>query len=82
MLISLKIEKLVLAAIPSLEETWTGGFGFQPLEEKEKESLKNINLMVFPGTIKLKKPLYQNQATPQQAAPFVTSKESLLRSLF
>lgn len=73
MLISLKIEKLVLAAIPSLEETWTGGFGFQPLEEKEKESLKNINLMVFPGTIKLKKPLYQNQATPQQEPEVVST---------
>ena len=61
MLKSVKVEKIVVAAIPSLVETWTLGFGFKPVEDDEKASLKKINLMVFPGTILLKKSLYENQ---------------------
>ncbi|KAL0328427.1 UNVERIFIED_CONTAM: Increased DNA methylation 1 [Sesamum calycinum] len=57
---SLKVEKLVISAIPTLVETWTIGFGFQPLEEDEKRSLSKTNLMVFPGAVWLKKPLYEN----------------------
>lgn len=61
MLISFKVEELVIAAIPKLVETWTEGFGFQPLEENERRKLNNFTLMVFPGTVLLKKPLYKNQ---------------------
>ncbi|TQD73128.1 hypothetical protein C1H46_041331 [Malus baccata] len=61
MLISFKVEKLVVAAIPDLVETWTQGFGFVPVEGDEKRSLDKINLMVFPGTMLLKKPLFENQ---------------------
>ncbi|KAM2058581.1 hypothetical protein ACFX16_031145 [Malus domestica] len=61
MLISFKVEKLVVAAIPDLVETWTQGFGFVPVEGDEKRSLNKINLMVFPGTMLLQKPLYENQ---------------------
>lgn len=61
MLLSFKVEKLVVAAIPDLVATWTEGFGFVPVEDSEKRSLNKINLMVFPGTILLKKPLYGNQ---------------------
>ncbi|KAL8129792.1 hypothetical protein V2J09_018947 [Rumex salicifolius] len=62
MLISFKVEKLIVAAIPDLVETWTVGFGFVPVEEEEKKSLNKINLMVFPGTVVLKKTLYSGQA--------------------
>nr|XP_011460777.1 PREDICTED: uncharacterized protein LOC105350447 [Fragaria vesca subsp. vesca] len=61
MLISYKVEKLVIAAIPDLVGTWTGGFGFIPVEDGEKQSLNKINLMVFPGTVLLKKPLCENK---------------------
>lgn len=57
MLISFKVEKLVIAAIPDVVETWTEGFGFKLLEDNEKKSLNKINLMIFPGTIFLKKTL-------------------------
>ncbi|KAL2496471.1 Increased DNA methylation 1 [Forsythia ovata] len=60
MLKSLKVKKLVVSAIPSLVETWTKGFGFEHLEDDERRSLSKINLMVFPGSVWLKKPLYQN----------------------
>lgn len=63
MLKSLKVEKLVVSAIPTLVETWTVGFGFQPLEEDERQSLSKINLMVFPGAVWLKKHLYDNGTT-------------------
>lgn len=55
MLISFKVEKLVISAIPDLVETWTKGFGFTPVSNSEKQSLNKINFMVFPGTILLKK---------------------------
>lgn len=61
MLISFKVEKLVIAAIPDLVGTWTEGFGFIPVEDREKQSLNKINLMVFPGTVLLKKPLCENK---------------------
>ncbi|CAK9151689.1 unnamed protein product [Ilex paraguariensis] len=66
MLKFLKIEKLVISAIPNVVDTWTVGFGFQPLEDDERQSLSNINLMVFPGTIWLKKCLCENQPAVQQ----------------
>ncbi|CAL9220881.1 unnamed protein product [Arabidopsis halleri] len=60
MLMSLKVEKLVVAALPSLVETWTEGFGFKPMDDEERDALKSINLMVFPGTILLMKTLYES----------------------
>ena len=67
MLISLKVEKLVIAAVPELVGTWTASFGFIPMEDAEKISFRKINLMVFPGTIMLKKTLYISHpaAVPQ-----------------
>ncbi|KAL5081571.1 hypothetical protein RYX36_009992 [Vicia faba] len=58
MLISVKVEKLVVSAIPDLVETWTKGFGFVPVGDSEKRRLKKLNLMVFPGTVLLEKSLY------------------------
>ncbi|KAF8413759.1 hypothetical protein HHK36_001752 [Tetracentron sinense] len=70
MLKAFKVEKLVIAAIPNLVDTWTLGFGFKLVEDDEKEQLSNINLMVFPGTILLKKHLYEKEATEiKQAGP-------------
>ncbi|KAH6775721.1 hypothetical protein C2S52_013282 [Perilla frutescens var. hirtella] len=61
MLKSLKVEKLVISAIPDLVDTWTLGFGFQHLEEDERQSLSKINMMVFPGSVWLKKLLTDNR---------------------
>lgn len=60
MLMSFKVEKLVITAIPDLVETWTVGFGFEPLEDHERQSLSHFNLMVFPGTVWLKKTICTN----------------------
>ncbi|XP_073119418.1 increased DNA methylation 1 [Henckelia pumila] len=69
MLKSLKVEMLVVSAIPTLVDTWTVGFGFQPLEENEKRSLSEINMMVFPGAVWLKKPLYENHGLNEKNGP-------------
>ncbi|RCU34511.1 hypothetical protein DVA81_19440, partial [Acinetobacter baumannii] len=48
---------LLITAIPNLVETWTSGFGFKYISNKEKEQLTRFNLMMFPGTTLLKKTL-------------------------
>ncbi|KAL5564562.1 hypothetical protein UlMin_027726 [Ulmus minor] len=67
MLLSFKVEKIVVSAIPDLVETWTEGFGFKLVEENEKLSLNKINLMVFPGTVLLKKTLYDSGKAQEQS---------------
>lgn len=62
MLKSLKVEMLVLSAIPDLVDTWTSVFGFEPIEDDEKKRLHNISFMTFPGTVLLKKILGQDTA--------------------
>lgn len=61
MLVSFEVEKLLVAAIPDLVQTWTEGFGFELMDNEEKEDLKSINMMVLPGTVMLKKALYINE---------------------
>lgn len=70
MLISFKVEKLVISAIPDLVETWTKGFGFIPVSKDEKQSLNKINFMVFPGTILLKKQLYKTKEADTQSGEY------------
>ncbi|KAI4388113.1 hypothetical protein MLD38_000474 [Melastoma candidum] len=62
LLVAIKVEKLVIAALPELIETWTKGFEFQIVEDYEKQTLLGINLMVFPGTVLLKKTLHTKPA--------------------
>ncbi|VFQ79189.1 unnamed protein product [Cuscuta campestris] len=62
----LKVEKFVISAIPSLVEAWTVGFGFEHFEEDDKRSLSDINMMVFPKTVWLKKTIYEAPNAGQQ----------------
>ncbi|OVA13273.1 GNAT domain [Macleaya cordata] len=83
---SLKVERLVVAAIPSLVDTWTTGFGFKLMEDYEKEQLNSINLMIFPGTTFLRKSLYEKEARDiKEAGPGDSSPtgpvESMAKSL-
>ncbi|PIA30432.1 hypothetical protein AQUCO_05500006v1 [Aquilegia coerulea] len=64
---SYKVERLVVSAIPSLVDTWTAGFGFKPMQDEEKKSLRGINFMTFPGTIMLGKILYEKEAKNEEA---------------
>ncbi|KAF7822642.1 increased DNA methylation 1 isoform X1 [Senna tora] len=69
MLVSLKVAKLVIAAIPDLVETWTKGFRFKPVSDIEKQRLNKINLMVFPGTVLLEKPLFKEEKIEAERGP-------------
>ncbi|CAM6045249.1 unnamed protein product [Sphagnum compactum] len=57
MLQMMGVQTLVLPAVPEMKEYWSGAFGFQPMEDALKRMLIELNLLVFPGTSILQKPL-------------------------
>lgn len=60
---SLKVEMLLLSAIPILVDTWTSAFGFRPIDDCDKKKLSKIRLASVPGTVVLKKALYDPPET-------------------
>lgn len=55
-LMSLGVEKLVLPAIPSVVDTWTGpSFGFSEMTPYDRSKLINYTLLNFPDTVTCQK---------------------------
>ncbi|XP_066350192.1 uncharacterized protein [Miscanthus floridulus] len=57
MLKFLKVEMLLLSAIPHLVETWTSTFGFREIDDSDKKRLSKVRLAAVPGSVLLKKKL-------------------------
>ncbi|XP_034604524.1 uncharacterized protein [Setaria viridis] len=63
MLKSLKVEMLLLSAIPHLVDTWTSAFGFSEIDDSDKKHLSKVRLASVPGTVLLKKKLCERAGT-------------------
>ncbi|XP_020579672.1 uncharacterized protein LOC110024194 isoform X2 [Phalaenopsis equestris] len=56
---------LVIPAVSELTDTWTSVFGFKPLDNSQKEEIKSVNMLVFPGIGLLQKQLLKKGSTVQ-----------------
>lgn len=56
-LCSLNVRRLVIPAIPELQNTWSTVFGFKPVGPMKKQKLKSFNLLIIHGTGLLEKRL-------------------------
>ncbi|TVU14468.1 hypothetical protein EJB05_37938 [Eragrostis curvula] len=71
---SLKVEMLLLSAIPHLVDTWTSAFGFREIDDSDKKKICKFRLASVPGTVLLKKNLYEysgiDTGEPPNPKPF------------
>ncbi|ESW16637.1 hypothetical protein PHAVU_007G172900 [Phaseolus vulgaris] len=66
---SLNVELLVIPAISELRETWTSIFGFEPLESTIKQTIHNMNLLVFPHVDMLQKKISEHELAGHKPIP-------------
>ncbi|OEL25559.1 Increased DNA methylation 1 [Dichanthelium oligosanthes] len=69
MLKSLKVEMLLLSAIPLLVDIWTSAFGFKEIDDSDKKKLSKVRLATVPGTVLLKKSLCERAGITDAGEP-------------
>ncbi|KAI4378868.1 hypothetical protein MLD38_016292 [Melastoma candidum] len=79
-LCSLKVEKLVIPAIPELMDTWTLAFGFTPVEESMRREMRSLNMLAFPGLDLLQKLLPKLEAVDRSVRASVSAERHLSES--
>ncbi|CAK9177144.1 unnamed protein product [Ilex paraguariensis] len=77
----LKVERLIIPAIAEHMHTWTVVFGFHPLEEPDKQEIKSMNMLVFPGTDMLQKRLVKQEVAGNIVANSATKTIELKENL-
>ncbi|WVZ62075.1 hypothetical protein U9M48_011862 [Paspalum notatum var. saurae] len=65
-LCSLNVRRLVIPAVPEMENTWTAVFGFKPIEPFKKQKIKSVNLLIINGTSLLEKKLLPTGTNDEQ----------------
>ncbi|RAL38432.1 hypothetical protein DM860_002410 [Cuscuta australis] len=65
---SLRVEKLIIPAVPDHIHTWTMMFGFKKLEESDKHEVNSMNMLVFPGIHMLQKQLVKQESSDAASA--------------
>ncbi|GLT58594.1 hypothetical protein SLA2020_314730 [Shorea laevis] len=63
---SLKISNLVIPSMPELVNMWREKHFFSPIEDGLIKELRELNLLMFPSTVRLQKPLLSNRAAMEQ----------------
>ncbi|XP_010475230.1 PREDICTED: increased DNA methylation 1-like [Camelina sativa] len=74
---SLKVEKMVIPAIPDFLPAWTGNFGFSPFDDSVRKEMRYLNALVFPGIDMLQKPLLHEENVTVAAATGDTRKSEI-----
>ncbi|KAL5077179.1 hypothetical protein RYX36_016163, partial [Vicia faba] len=67
-LMQLGVKHLVLPALPSVVDTWTGPFGFSKMTELERSKFLDYTFLDFPGTIMCQK-LLTKTPSPDSVLP-------------
>jgi hypothetical protein len=73
-LASLRVETLVIPAVPEVADTWKRSFGFAPVEPRLREHAKRLSMVVVNGTTPLQKTIViaalgQPRGVESHAAP-------------
>ncbi|MED6198081.1 hypothetical protein PIB30_062687 [Stylosanthes scabra] len=64
MLSQLGVERLVLPAVPSVLDTWTNSFGFDPMTEFQRSQFLDYTFLDFQGTTMCQKLLRKESQSP------------------
>ncbi|KAI3668160.1 hypothetical protein L6452_43237 [Arctium lappa] len=78
---TLGVGELVIPAVPAVLKTWINVFGFKPLEESTKQTMKSRSVVVFHGVEMLQKHIPENPNLLQVAVLYIRLQSHLVHKL-